>query len=139
MKEDIKYVCEICGNSYNTKEEALECEKKPIQEQKYNIGDIIQTLCKTAEIVDAKVEGHDVVYHVTYDGTGDYDEIIQDEIIKRQMTKEEYEKTLPLGKLVQRAIEQVIRTNFKFDSVFVIQSDNRRGSLSYDVICFYEE
>ena len=55
------------------------------------------------------------------------------------MTKEKYEKTLPLGKLVQRAIEQVIRANFKFDSVFVVQSDNRRGSLSYDVICFYGE
>ena len=139
MKEKITYTCEICGKEYSTKEEALECEKKPIQEQKYNIGDIIQTLCKTAEIVDTKVEGHDVVYHVTYNGTGDYDEIIQNEIIKRQMTKEEYEKTLPLGKLVQRAIEQVIKANFKFDSVFVVQSDNRRGSLSYDVICFYGE
>lgn len=30
MKTKVEYTCEVCGESYDNEEEALECEKKPV-------------------------------------------------------------------------------------------------------------
>jgi len=36
------YQCEKCGNTYPTKEEAHQCESKPISPYKYEIGDVVK-------------------------------------------------------------------------------------------------
>ena len=40
--KDIKYECDICGEKYNTKKEALSCESKTVSKDKgVKIGDVV--------------------------------------------------------------------------------------------------
>jgi hypothetical protein len=58
MKEKVHkfYACEICGEEYGTEKEAIECESKPISEDKgVKVGDIVRITGGDGKGKEAKV------------------------------------------------------------------------------------
>lgn len=49
-KQVIRYLCNICGNEYNTAEEALDCEALPTEPQHYKEGDWLSYDDETREL-----------------------------------------------------------------------------------------
>jgi hypothetical protein len=60
MKTRTVYICEICGEEYNTEERAKECEKIPTSPPMFKTGDMVRVL--TGEGRGEIVEVKDYIY-----------------------------------------------------------------------------
>ena len=138
MKEKITYTCEICGKSYDTKEEALACEAKKTTPPKYNIGDIVETQFVIAQVDEIKTVGHDNVYVLSNpnieNDTGEYKE---EEIFCVRMNKEQYAQLEPLSKIMSQAVTKFIQTQFKCKNLFVKATPHKSASVNIEAVCFF--